>query len=79
MKLGLCQMLVGDDKAANIAAARAALEEAVKQGGAQLVSLPECWNGPYATASFPLFAEPVPLDAAQVCSRCMAVCVSSRP
>lgn len=23
----------------------------------------ECWNGPYATASFPLFAEPIPPEA----------------
>lgn len=66
MKLGLCQILVGDDKQANIATARAALEEAAKGGGAQVVSLPECWNGPYATASFPMFAEPIPIDAAQV-------------
>lgn len=70
MRLGLCQILVEDDKAANIVRARAALEEAAKAGGAQLVSLPECWNGPYATASFPLFAEPIPLDAAQVSLWC---------
>jgi hypothetical protein len=66
VKLALCQILVGDNKQANIATARAALEEAAIKGGAQVVSLPECWNGPYATASFPLFAEPIPKDAAQV-------------
>lgn len=66
MKLGLCQILVSDDKATNIANARAALEEAATVGQAQVVSLPECWNGPYATASFPRFAEPIPTDAAQV-------------
>lgn len=66
MKLGLCQILVSDDKATNIATARAALEEAARVGKAQVVSLPECWNGPYATASFPLFAEPIPMDAAHV-------------
>ena len=26
----------------------------------QVVVLPECWNSPYATASFPVYAEPVP-------------------
>jgi hypothetical protein len=30
------------------------------RGGAELVSLPECWNSPYATSSFPIYAEPVP-------------------
>lgn len=25
-----------------------------------MVILPECWNGPYDTASFPVYAEPVP-------------------
>jgi len=91
-------MLVSDDKATNIQAARTAVEQAVKEG-AQIISLPgtsisiklesnwnkrcrslhrflfsspsshtttkkqktkECWNGPYATASFPVFAEPIP-------------------
>lgn len=27
---------------------------------AKVVVLPECWNGPYDTASFPVYAEPVP-------------------
>ena len=26
----------------------------------KVVVLPECWNGPYDTASFPVYAEPVP-------------------
>jgi hypothetical protein len=26
----------------------------------------ECWNGPYATGSFPLYAEPVPTSAADI-------------
>lgn len=26
----------------------------------KVVVLPECWNGPYDTASFPIYAEPVP-------------------
>lgn len=26
----------------------------------KVVVLPECWNSPYDTASFPVYAEPVP-------------------
>jgi omega-amidase len=26
----------------------------------------ECWNSPYATSSFPVYAEPVPTSSAQV-------------
>lgn len=29
----------------------------------------ECWNGPYATSSFPVYAEPVPTSAEQVTIR----------
>ena len=28
--------------------------------GAELVSLPECWNSPYSNAAFPKYAEIVP-------------------
>lgn len=59
VKVALCQLSVGKDKAANIAHARRALEDA-SQGGTQLVVLPECWNSPYSTASFPVYAETVP-------------------
>ena len=59
VRIGLCQMMVGADKAANIETARRQVSEAAA-GGAQLVALPEIWNGPYATTSFPEYAEPVP-------------------
>ena len=59
VRMGLCQIDVGADKDLNIMVAQVAVEEAVA-GGAELVSLPECWNSPYATSSFPVYAEPVP-------------------
>lgn len=58
-KIALCQILVGDDKAKNIAKATSAVTEAAANG-AQVVSLPECWNSPYATTSFPQYAEEIP-------------------
>ncbi|KAG2894372.1 Omega-amidase [Phytophthora cactorum] len=58
-KLALCQIAVGDDKQKNIATATAAVTEAAKNA-AQVVSLPECWNSPYATTSFPQYAEEIP-------------------
>lgn len=58
-KLALCQIAVGKDKQKNIAKATAAVIEAAKNA-AQVVSLPECWNSPYATASFPQYAEEIP-------------------
>jgi len=56
VKAALCQLSVGVDKAANIASARVAIRDAAAQG-AQLVVLPECWNGPYDTARFAELAE----------------------
>ncbi|CAI5738729.1 unnamed protein product [Hyaloperonospora brassicae] len=58
-KLALCQIAVGDDKRQNIAKAVAAVTEAA-ENAAQVVSLPECWNSPYATTSFPQYAEEIP-------------------
>jgi len=57
--MGLCQVSVGKDKAENISNARRCIDEA-HGGGAQMAVLPECWNSPYSTASFPVYAEPVP-------------------
>lgn len=63
--LALCQIAVGDDKAANIVRATSAIAEAVGNG-AKVVSLPECWNSPYATSSFPQYAEEIPATKAQL-------------
>lgn len=59
LRVALCQISVGEDKNANIANALSVLREA-KSGGASMAVLPECWNSPYSTASFPVYAEPVP-------------------
>ncbi|CEG48241.1 omega-amidase nit2 [Plasmopara halstedii] len=58
-KLALCQISVGEDKQKNIDTATAAVTKAAKNA-AQVVSLPECWNSPYATTSFPRYAEEIP-------------------
>jgi omega-amidase len=46
VKVALCQLATGADKAANIAAATAAVRDAAA-AGAKLVVLPEMWNCPY--------------------------------
>lgn len=55
-RLGLIQLHVGEDKAANLAHARQAIAEAVRQG-AELVVLPEMFCVPYETARFADYAE----------------------
>jgi len=65
LRMGLCQVSVGADKAENISNVRRCIKEA-HDGGAQMAVLPECWNSPYSTASFPLYAEPVPAVGALV-------------
>ncbi|KAL0589282.1 hypothetical protein ABG067_002501 [Albugo candida] len=61
-KLALCQISVSDDKTKNIAAARSAVTEAASKG-AKMIALPECWNSPYATVSFPQYAEEIPSES----------------
>jgi omega-amidase len=57
--VALCQTPVTSDKNINIATAREAIRTAASQG-AELIILPEIWNGPYATSAFPKYAESVP-------------------
>ncbi|CEO94902.1 CN hydrolase domain-containing protein [Plasmodiophora brassicae] len=59
LRIGLCQVMVGGDKTANLQAARIAADAAARQG-ATLIVLPECFNCPYSNEAFPAFAEPVP-------------------
>jgi predicted amidohydrolase len=44
VRVALCQLLVGVDKAANLAAARSAIADAARHG-VDIVALPECFNG----------------------------------
>jgi len=57
VKLALCQIKVGSDKVLNIRNAAKAIDTTIP---AKLVILPECWNSPYSTASFPTYAEHIP-------------------
>ena len=59
LRLGLCQVAVTADKEKNIDNMRTQLGIA-KGKGAELISLPECWNSPYSNAAFPKYAEAVP-------------------
>jgi omega-amidase len=59
LRVGMCQFLVIDDKAANLKTAAKAVDDAVAQG-AKLVILPESMNCPYSNDSFPSYAEAIP-------------------
>ena len=63
-KLALIQLLVGKDKAANLKHAEVKIREAAASG-AQLISLPECFNSPYGPTFFPEYAEEVPATSEQ--------------
>ncbi|KAJ0230692.1 Omega-amidase [Hirschfeldia incana] len=56
--IGLCQLSVTSDKSRNISHAKNAIEEAASKG-AKLVLLPEIWNIPYSSDSFPVYAEDI--------------------
>lgn len=58
-KVALIQMLVSEDKAANITKARRLLHEASSKGAAMAV-LPEMWNTPYDTSKFRGYGEVLP-------------------
>ncbi len=58
-KIGICQMMVENDKEANIRKAREMIREASRKG-ANLVVLPEMFNCPYESSCFPVYAEPIP-------------------
>ena len=58
-RLALVQLAVGKNKTANIKRAAEKVSEA-SRNGAQVVSLPECFNSPYGTKYFPEYAETVP-------------------
>lgn len=57
--LGICQMMVCDDKKKNLEKARNLIIQA-KESGANLIVLPEIFNSPYSNDYFPIFAEEYP-------------------
>ena len=61
----MLQLLSGADKVANVSAACAAIADAARHK-ADIVALPECFNSPYATSSFPVYAEYIPAARALI-------------
>lgn len=59
LKIAICQVEVGDDKAANLSVTEDMISEAVEMG-AEMVVLPEVFNSPYQSSLFPFFAETYP-------------------
>ncbi|XP_014232638.1 omega-amidase NIT2 [Trichogramma pretiosum] len=62
LRLALAQLSVGDDKEANINKAISFITKA-KEKGADIITLPECFNSPYGTDHFPKYAETIPKGA----------------
>lgn len=59
-KIALLQLKVGPNKAENIQNALTRIHSAVKDGGARVVALPECFNSPYGTQHFAQYSEEIP-------------------
>jgi omega-amidase len=76
LKIAICQMRVGTNKEENIQRAAELIGDAVGKQ-AQMVVLPEIWNSPYSTSSFPLYAEAMP-EIGQDSSPSLKDCPSSQ-
>lgn len=63
LRVALCQFAVSADKLINHQTASSFIQQAVNQN-AQLIVLPEIWNGPYATSAFGDYAEDLSSDDA---------------
>ncbi|XP_062537062.1 omega-amidase NIT2-like [Armigeres subalbatus] len=59
-RIALLQLKVGPNKAENVANAVSRIRSVVKDNGARVVALPECFNSPYGTQHFAEYAEEVP-------------------
>lgn len=57
VRIACVQLSSGADKAANLSRARDRILSAAREGAADVVVLPECFNSPYGTAHFPTYAE----------------------
>lgn len=69
LRIACIQLKVGSNKTENVARALEKIREA-KSKGAELVSLPECFNSPYGTKYFPDYAEEIPTgDTSQFLSK----------
>ncbi|RUS75724.1 hypothetical protein EGW08_016506 [Elysia chlorotica] len=66
-KLAMIQMAVGMSKTDNVAKAVKFISEA-SSAGANIITLPECFNSPYGTKFFPEYAEPIPGPSTQALS-----------
>lgn len=67
-KIGVCQLIVADNKESNLKNAERAIREAAANGS-QLVVLPEMFNCPYENKAFPLYAEEYPGETTSMLSR----------
>ncbi|XP_038622208.1 omega-amidase NIT2 isoform X1 [Tachyglossus aculeatus] len=72
-RLALIQLRVSSVKAENLARATGLIREAAAQG-AQVVSLPECFNSPYGTKYFQQYAEKIPGESTQKLSEVAKEC-----
>lgn len=59
-RIALLQLKVGPNKADNVANALTRIRSAVRDNGARVVALPECFNSPYGTQHFAKYAEEIP-------------------
>lgn len=68
LTIGCVQLKVGANKTENVTRAITKIREA-KAKGAELVSLPECFNSPYGTNYFPEYAESIPGETTNLLSQ----------
>lgn len=68
LRIGCIQLKVGANKTENVARAINKIREA-KMKGAEIVSLPECFNSLYGTSYFPEYAEPIPGETTNLLSQ----------
>ena len=60
VKISLIQLKSSSEKKENILHAKEMIAKAVRENSSNIIVLPECWNSPYSTASFPVYAEEIP-------------------
>lgn len=68
LRIGCIQLKVGANKTENVARAINKIREA-KSKGAEIVSLPECFNSLYGTSYFPEYAETIPGETTNLLSQ----------